>query len=177
MKYYHGSQNGNLTKLSLDKSVDGYVYLTPDYNFAVLYAGSLLRFWKYDFEQQKLIIREVVKDGLKKMYKNKPCYIYSTEELGEHEEMDVMGRKTVRMQHDVELTDKQYIPDAYEKIIELYNQGKIIIWFWEDYSEEQKIKVKQNVIDKFKPHMEEFKEKFKPNYDLVVELFPELEID
>ena len=65
MKYYHGSRNGNLTELTVEKSNDGYVYLTPDYSFAVMYGACPLRFWDFHVVKKKLIIREIAKMVLK----------------------------------------------------------------------------------------------------------------
>ncbi|MBQ8615527.1 MAG: hypothetical protein IJ415_03065, partial [Clostridia bacterium] len=115
MRYYHGSPNGNLTKLTTKKSVDGYVWLAEDYCFALMYAANHTRFWAVDKETGKLIIREVKPNSLELMYKNKPCYIYSVKNVGEFERYDHKGRKSIRLDHDVEINEKEFIPDAYEK--------------------------------------------------------------
>ncbi len=129
IKYYHGSRNADLKTLCIEKPRRNYVYLTPQYEFALMYAGNSLRFWNFNFETNKLIIREVAPNSLEKLYKGKTCYIYSATEVGEFERADCNGRKAIKMKHNVDLTFEEVVPDAYEKIMQLYNQGEIEIWF------------------------------------------------
>jgi len=176
MKFYHGSDNGNLIKLTVEKSNDGYIYLTPMYPFAVLYAGNSTRFWTFDKEKQKLVIREVCKDSLKKMYKGRKCYIYSTDEISDYEESEYLGRKTFRTKKDVVLKEKEVINDAYDKIMEMYEKGEIILQFWDKLTEEQKQKERDGVVKKFSPHMKEFYLKYRKDYDELTNLFPEMSL-
>ncbi len=92
-KYYHGSRNGGLKELSLDKSVDGYVWLAEQYEFAILYGANSTRFWCYNNETNKLVIREVCEDSLEKMYKGKECYIYSATKVGDYERLTIWDEK------------------------------------------------------------------------------------
>ena len=178
MKYYHGSQNGNLTELTVEKSNDGYVYLTPDYSAAVLYGACSLRFWDFDVKANKLIIKEIAKDSFKTMYKGVPFYIYSTDDIGEFEESDVRGRKAFRMKHDVKLKEKEFVPDAYEKIMELYNKGELILHFWDDYTEEEKQQKIESLHRVFtKEVMLDEKTRFRDEYELFIKIRPEMKID
>lgn len=177
MKYYHGSPNGEISKLTVEKSVDGYVWLAQDYCFALLYGANHTRFWAVDKNTNKLIIREVQPGSLELMYKNKSCYIYSTENVGEFEQFDFAGRKSIRLSHDVEIETKEYIPDAFEKIKELEKQGKLIIRYYNDMTTEQKQNEKEKIINTFKPVIKETYEKFHDDYLILSTLFEELKIE
>ena len=177
MKYYHGSPKSNLTKLTTEKSNDGYVWLAEQYEYAVLYAGCPVRFWRVNKTNNKLVIREVAKNCLLRMYKGKKCYICSAENVGEFEQFDYNGRKSIRLTHDVNIKLNEVIPDAYEKIMELYNTGVIEIDFWDNYTEEEKIKVQQNTIKKFAPAMKVEYNKFPEEYAIITDLLPELKLE
>lgn len=177
MKYYHGSPNGNLTKLTTAKSNDGYVWLAEQYAFAVLYGGCPVRFWRVNKTNGKLVIREIAKDGLLKMYKGKACYIYSAENVGEFEQYDHIGRKSIRLNHDVDIKLDEIIPDVYEKIIELYNNSEIEIDFWDNFTEEQKRIEQEKIIRKFAPNMKVEHEKFPEEYEIITNLIPELKLE
>lgn len=177
MKYYHGSRAKNLKKLSLDKSNDGYVWLTEQYEFALLYAGSTIRFWNYNFDTNKLIIREVGEDCFKKLYKGVTCYIYSATDVGEFENSSHLGRRSIRCKHDVDLTLYEVIPDAYDKIMELYEKGIIELHFWKDYSNEEKENIINSTIKSFAPNIEIEYEKFRDEYELLTSIRPELKLE
>ena len=174
MKYYHGSPNGSLTELTTEKSNDGYVWLAEDYCFAVMYAGNPTRFWAVDEATGKLIIREVQQGALELMYKNKPCYIYTFSNVGEFEQYNHKGRKSIRLNHNIKIEEKEVIPDAYNKIIELEKQNKLIIRRWNTLTEEQQKREKENIIKTFKPVMEDEFNRFPEEYELLTTLFKEL---
>lgn len=174
MLYYHGSSNGKLKKLSLKKSNDGYVYLTPSYEAALMYGACTLRFWDWDRDENKLIIREVSPNSLETMYKGKTTYIYSTEEIGEHEDVNSHGRPAVKMKHDVVLKDCEVVNDSYEKMIQLYQEGKLIIRFWSNYSEEQKQHVIEGVKNSLSKTLDIEREKFPEEYALLQKVCPYL---
>ena len=167
MKYYHGSPNGNLNELTTEKSNDGYIWLAEDFCFALLYAGCPIRFWAVDKETGKLIIREVKEGSLKLMYKNKPCYIYSFTNVGEFEQYNHKGRKSIRLSHNLKTENKEYIPDAYEKILELEKQNKLIIRKWNTLTKEEQIAEKQRIIETFKPVMQDEFNRFPEEYELL----------
>ncbi len=175
--YYHGSRDANLKVLVTEKSKDGYVYLTPDYNTAVMYGASSLRFWAWD-TTNRLIIREIGPNMLEKLYKGTSCYIYSTTDIGEFEDSNNNGRPGVKAKHDVKLKKSEYIADSYEKIMELYKDGKIIIWFWEKYSAEEKKEIKYIMQKKYKPSvMKHEKEFFPEEYKKLVKICPYLKLE
>lgn len=177
MKYYHGSRNGDLKKLTTEKSNDGYIWLAEDYCFAVLYAGNGVRFWAVDEKTGKLKIREVQPGSLELMYKNKPCYIYSIENVGEFEQYNHRGRKSIRLNHDVEIREKEFIPDTYEKIMQLEKEGRLLIDRYCDNTKEQQQKSRENIINTFKPHMQVEHDKFPEEYELLTTLFEELKLE
>ncbi len=176
MKYYHGSRVKDLKMLSLDKSNDGYVWLAESYEFAVLYGANAVRFWKVNENNGKLIIREVAENCLEKMYKGKECYIYSAEDVGEFEQANHLGRKSIKLKHDVNLKLEEHIVDAYDKIMRLYREGRIEIWFWKDYSEDRKRKETDSLIKTFGPVMQDEHDRFPEEYDLLTDLCPELKL-
>ena len=177
MKYYHGSRTRDLKKLSIDKSNDGYVWLTEQYEFAVLYAGNSVRFWDYNFKTNKLIIREIAENCFKKMYKGVDCYIYIGKNIGEFDRFDHRGRRSIRCGHDVDLVLFEHIPDVYDKIMELYRDGVIELQFWEDYSPKEQEEKRYSVIRQFAPVMQEEYEKLRDEYNLITELIPELKLE
>ena len=119
MKFYHGTDNPDLKILTTDFANEGYVFLTKSYPFAVLYGGSSVRFWAFNKETGKLVIREVCEDGLKKMYKGKTFYIYTTEDIEQVEEYEYCGAKNYKTKQNVKLESKETVVDAYDKIINL----------------------------------------------------------
>lgn len=177
MKYYHGSRVKDLKKLTLDKSNDGYVWLAESYEFAVMYGANSIRFWKVNPKTGKLILREVAPNCFEKMYKGKQCYIYSADKVGDFEQADYLGRKSIKLKHDVNLNLEEYVPDAYDKIMALYKNGNIELWFWKDYSEEQKQNVIASLIKRFAPVMQDEYERFPDEYALLTELRPELKLE
>ena len=177
MRYYHGSRSKDLKRLTLENSNDGYVWLAEQYEFAVLYAGNSLRFWDYNFDTDKLIIREIAENCFERLYKGVECYIYSAEDVGEYERSDRHGRRSIRCQHDVDLTLYEYIPDVYEKIMQLYREGKIELRFWHNYSPEEQEREKNSIIRKFAPTMQEEHDRFPDEYRLLTSLIPELKIE
>ena len=177
MKYYHGSRDGNIKKLTTQKSNDGYVWLAEDYCFVVLYAGNQTRFWAVDENTGKLIVREVQPGSLELMYKNKPCYIYSVENVGDFEQYDRKGRKSIRLNHDVDVAEKEFIPDAYEKITQLEKEGRLIVRRWNTLTLEQQEEEKERIIKVFAPHMQTEFDKFPEEYKLLTTLFEELKLE
>lgn len=173
MKYYHGSNNPNLAELSIHYTNHGAVFLTKRYASALLYAASTCRFWKYDKQEDKIIFREVAENGLEKMYKGKKCYIYTTEDVKNVEEYEHNGCKNYKTLNNVKLESKETIEDAYEKIMELYNKGEIKIWFWKDYSEEDKKQIKESIKSTICSDMVLNYTKFREDYDVLVKLYPE----
>lgn len=177
MKYYHGSRSNNLKVLSIEKSNDGYVWLTEQYEFALLYAANSLRFWDYDFKTNRLIIREISENSFEKMYKGVECFIYYAEDVQDSEQVNHMGRPSIRCTHDVNLSLYEHIPDAYDKIMELYKKGIIELKFWENYTLQEKEYEINKIINSFYPIMRIEKEKAPAEYNLLVELRPELKIE
>lgn len=184
MKIYHGSKNGKLKKLTTDYAKfesNGAVYLAESYEFAVFYAGCPIRYWGTD-ETGKLIIREQCEHGLEIMYKNKHCFVYAVDDgnLGEYE-FEIHNRRRARKYfHDIDLTkaEKEYIPNVLEKLLQLEKENKIIIQHWENYSEEEKQKIKQANLkllsNPYNMQIEYFD--YPEEYKILVKMFPEAKI-
>lgn len=182
MQFYHGSRNGNLTELSVDKSKDGKIWMTDDYNFAVMYGASSIRSWKWTGE--KLMIFELYKpDAFEIQFKGQPFYIYKTEDVSNFE-ISISDQKRYQKPfytttHNVKLVSKQLIPDAYEKLLELHKKGEIILYFWEDSLKENPTlaeKLKQNFKESIIKYIQEgdYEKKFPDDYKFCKKLFPEL---
>ena len=73
--------------------------------------------------------------------------------------------------------EKEVIPDAYNKIIELEKQNKLIIRRWNTLTEEQQKREKENIIKTFKPVMEDEFNRFPEEYELLTTLFKELKLE
>lgn len=184
MKVYHGSKNGKLKKLKTSHAKagsKGVVYLAEDYAFAVFYGGCPIRYWHTD-EMGKLIVREQCKNGLEIMYKNQPCYVYVVDdaELGEYE-IEIHNRRRARKYfHDVNLShaEVEYIPDVLEKLLQLEKEGKIIIWRWENYTEETKQAIKQSNLKLLNsPQLMQIEYfDYREEYEILIKMFPEAKI-
>lgn len=173
MKFYHGSDNPNLTELTTEFANHDAVFLTKRYGSAMLYAASTVRFWNYDKETDRIVFREVAENGLEKMYKGKECYIYTTEDIEDYEEYEHNGCKNYKTFRSVKLESKEIIHNAYDKIMELYKNGEIIVWFWKDYDEETKRSQKEKLKNTLCSDMVLNYTKFRKDYDILVKLYPE----
>ena len=181
MIFYHGTQDPKLRKLLVNKKStrkddQGNIFLTTDYACAFMYAAAPIRSFVY--RDGKLYLREHGKDFLKKLYEGHDCYIF-TIELEGAKQVDHSTGKVFIYDKDIELDveKREYIPDAYEKMLELEKQGILGVERWEDYSDEQKQKIRKNLIDGYTPYMEDMKNRFPDQYDFFVYFYPELKID
>lgn len=173
MKYYHGSDNPNLKILTTEFANHGAVFLTKRYSSALLYAASSVRFWNYDKESDRIIFRELSENGLEKMYKGKQCYIYTTEDVEDVEEYIHCGCENYKTNNNVKLESKEVVDDAYDKIMELYNKGELMISFWKDLTAEQKEYEYNKVKNTIAADMVLNYTKYRKDYDVLVKLFPE----
>lgn len=178
MIFYHGSNK--LIKNSILLSnyrEDNLIYLTDSYCMAVFYSGCGFRSWYWNDKTNKLIIIERCKDMLKKLYWNKKSYIYETENIDDYEELLTKNGKKcfVIKNRNVKIKRIETIKNVYEKIMELYNQGKLEIWFWKDMSKSQKIKYKKQMKIIFNPDvLKKEKEMSIQTYNDMVNCFPYL---
>ena len=171
MKYYHGSKNGELKQLTLEKSNDGYIYLTSNYAAAVFYGGAPIRFWSWNKQKQIFIVREMCRGGLKKLYKGVSCWLYLTENVGEFENDYYMGCPSIKMKHSVDLPEKEFVPDVYKKFLELEKQGQLEIFWWKQHTKQQKEKAVENVkflISKTDP------QKYPDDWKALQSIYPKL---
>lgn len=178
MNYYHGSREKGLKRLEVKRSKDGYyVWLTDQYEYAVFYAGNNLRFRDYNSKTNKLVIKEVAENCFEKLYKGVDCYIYVAKDIGEFEVEEHFGRRAIRCHHDVDLEFYEYVPDVYDKIMQLYHKGVIELKFWNDYTKEEKKQEINSLKQKFnKKLMLKIYKNQREDYNKLIELIPELKL-
>lgn len=181
MRFYHGSRVNGLTMLSLEKSKDGNIYMTNDYATALMYsAGAFFTSFSYNEDENKLYLVERCEDMVKKLYSGRKGYIYTTEDV---EDCQIITQKPTNkkayiVQHDVKLVEKETIGDVYQKIMELYSQGKIGISFWKDMPKERQDRLTESMKECFNSEvMKKQREKNETNYNNIVKLFPYLALD
>ena len=181
MRLYHGTQNGNLTELRADfksgrKDDPGVIFLTDSYACAFLYASSVLRCFAVK-KDGTLCFVEKAPNAFEKMYKGHGCFIFSVEVENPKKIEHITGHVYV-CDHNIKLDKKkcEHIPDCYEKLLELERSGAICLQRWENYTDEQKERVKENFIKTIAPTMKENKLNFPETYKILVELYPELEV-
>lgn len=177
MRYYHGSRNGNLKELTTSH-YGGKLYVTDSYPMAIMYAGCSLRNWNYDKENDVLILYEVTDNAFKKMYKGKKCYIYTCDIEDAVKDERNISNHTFTVSHNVELNEeKEVIEDVFEKILSLEKDGKIKLFYFNDFSKEDQEKRKQRTISIWEPHMQNEYDNYREEYNLLVDLFPELDLN
>ena len=183
MKLYHGSQNGNLKELKTNfktarENEEGKVFLTDSYACAFMYGACSSRFYSYDKENDVLVIQEKAPNGLKKMYSGHGCFIYSVDvKNAEKYENHPIKNHVYIVKENVKLDNKERIEDCYQKLLELEKEKALKIVRWEDLSEEEQKRCKNNFINNFKPYMKIEKQKFPEEYKLLVSLYKELEVE
>lgn len=176
MKFYHGTNNPNLKELTIDHYM-GKLYVTDSYKMALMYAACPLRNWNYNKEKDLLILNEVNENAFNIMYKGKVCYIYTCEVEDAIKDETNISNHTYIVKHNVTLNkEKEVILDAYERILELEKTGQIKLNRWENYSDEAKKINKERTINHWKPYMQNELENFPYEYELLIKIFPELEI-
>ena len=185
MILYHGTQNGELKELRTDfksgrVNDTAKIYLTDSYEAAFLYAACTIRAYSFDKNNDVLCFYENAPDGFKKMYKGHGCYIFKIE-IDNPEPVDnhPLGNHVFSCDKNIKLEKNncEYIPDCYEKLLQLEKDGKIKLYRWEDKSEDEKRKVKENFIKRFLPGMKESKEKYSEDYKVLTSFYPELAVD
>ena len=181
MIFYHGTKDPKLRKLLVGKKStregdQGNIFLTTDYACAFMYAAAPIRSFAY--RNGKLYLFERGEGYLKKLYEGHDCYIFTIEVEGA-KQVDHPTGKVYVYDKDIELDvgKREYVPDAYEKMLELEAQGKLGVERWEDYTDEQKQNIRKKFIDDYTPYMEDFKNRFPDQYDFFIYFYPELKID
>lgn len=181
MKFYHGTQNGELKKLlasrkSTREKDEGNVYLTDDYGCAFMYAACSIR--SFFVSNGKLCLREVAPDAFKKMYSGHGCYIFTIEVDGARKVKHITDHVYV-YDKDIELdpNKREWVEDCYQKMLELEKQGVIGVLRWDDMTKEEQDRRKEHNIQGYKPYMKIEKEKFPEEYKLLVSFYPELAVE
>lgn len=145
--FYHGTDNGNLSKLSTEKSkYDGKIFVTNREEVAIWY--TVKTFW-YMYGKDaggNITFDELIPNQLEKMYKGKTGYIYTCENQDFEEFQSPVPNAWVSSK-DVRLTNKKTIPDVYQHILALAENRKIKISFYNDLSAEDKEKRHNRIIN------------------------------
>lgn len=97
--------------------------------------GPFHKWASYGFDCAGLLVLDEYYPGAtRETYQGVPGYIYSVEQLPDYEwQRDVPN--AVVTEKDVPVLACEYIPDAYEALLEAAGQGKIILRSYEDNSE------------------------------------------
>lgn len=176
MKYYHGSDNPCLEGLTTDH-YENKLYVTDSYEMALMYAGCSLRSWGFDKENDLLIIIEMGEKAFEKMYKGKKCYIYNCDIDDAIKDEGNPSNHTYTVKHNVKLNnDVEVIEDVYVKFLELERQGKIKLIRWDTLSKEEQEVRKKRTIERWLPYMENERNNFSKEYELLIDIIPELKI-
>ena len=136
MTYYHASPAGGLQVLELRKSPyfdkPTQVCLTSLRAMALFY---LIRNYEYAYgytRQGKLYFDEPFPDALKKLYAGKSGWLYTCEE-GNYEKTEIPNEFV--SSQPVRVLDAEYIPDAYEAILQAEQEGLLSIVRYEEMSD------------------------------------------
>lgn len=147
MKLYHGTTEPDLTVLaanSKDREGNPALYLTNNYAYSLFY----IRDRKIDFvtcgihSDGKVYYDEKLPNQLKLLYQGKQGYVYETDTAAQSTKVKgifVAGSNT-------EVTDKQFIPDAYQAIQEEIKQGNVIFIPYESLTPEQKATNQEGIL-------------------------------
>ncbi len=182
MILYHGTQDSNLKELRTDfhsgrKNDSENIYLTDSFACAFMYAGCVLRCFEYDKKNDVLWLLEKAPNAFEKMYKGHSCYIYSIN-VEDAVKVNHITNHVYVCKHNIFLDKNncEYIPDCYEKLLQLEKDGILKLQRWNNWSKEQQHNIKEKFIKQFTPYMEENKKSFPESYKILVNLYPELAV-
>ena len=145
MKLYHVSKIPNLTVLQPHVSTHGkaYVYATPNVECSLFFGGNM-SFGDFDgiygVDNNIAYFYEAYKGALKRRFDNAVCYIYEVDPSTFIEGKTTFNGELVS-EKPVKILNCKKIESIYNILLELNNQSKIILHFYQD-SEEYK-----NIID------------------------------
>lgn len=152
MKFYHGSKDANITKLTTHHSKDGYVYATSSRLVALTYAAR--RYPNLFFSQNgRECFLEIKPNLFEIMTKGKSAYIYTLEQKNFS---PVLQNNACGHQHcfkvneDVCVIGKKYIHDVYNELMKYKARGQFKIIHYNEIDEETKNNVIQLIKERVK---------------------------
>ena len=121
------------------------------------YGGTWKKWGSYGFTKDGILqIQEYYPDAIEKTYRGVSGYIYSAEALTDSGfELQIPDAATSSL--PVEVTDAEFIPDAYDAIISAQKEGLISILRYEEASDNMRewiAKTMQEEYDNSKDHPE-----------------------
>lgn len=126
MKYYHGSQNPNIEKLTTDHSRDGFVYATTNRLVALTYAVKCFPNL-FSTQNGKECFYELKPNLFEKMIKGKKAYIYTLEDKNFEpvEQSKMCGHQgCFKINQDVNVVEKEEVADAYAALLKYQKSGE-----------------------------------------------------
>lgn len=145
MKFYHGSNTGNI-KVLLPKQADHaepYVYLTPVESVAAIYLCNPLEkpyYWfPYGFEKDNPIpiYHEVYPNALKEVSEGVSGYIYEAE-VDEGRLSPLFGNPYAFFStKSIAISGVKHVTNVYDLFMEYIEQGKLKVSFYNEKSEQQ----------------------------------------
>lgn len=177
MIYYHGTRQNNLKFLDPEKSVDGYAYLTSNLIYAIYFGGAPLTNWDLNKETKKLYIREICKDYLKILYYGVKEFIYVNDgEITNFEKWDFRGRNSIRTRDNVKVKKFLTTNNVYKKLIDLRDEGKIEIEFWQDMDKDTQNSIYEQNKEALCADIQKTKNEYPELYEVLVKIFPDRKV-
>lgn len=167
MKFYHGSPIAGIKTLQPHVSNHGeaWVYLSskPENTLVYLsnaiekyhkdnglhYEGHFYKWASYGFNKEGiLVVEEYYPHATEETYKGISGYIYCA-----HNVEDYITQKDIPYaavsSKPIQVTSVEYIPDAYEELLKLEQQGRIIIRRYEEHSSAKKAWIEKVIGEEF----------------------------
>lgn len=148
MTFYHGSKDPNLKILEGNHSRDGYVYATTDRLAALTYAARCFPNL-FSTGNGKICFVELKPHLFEDMTKGKKGYIYTLQDNG-FAPVSLPKQKCVqdncyRTNNDVHILDREEIEDMYTEFLKYKEQGRFVVYRYEDIPAETKDKMTKDI--------------------------------
>lgn len=193
MKFFHGSPVANIKIITPHISNHGLplVYLTTKRENTIVYlsnavekyhkenhiphSGKFYTWASYGFNKDGiLVLEEYYPNATEETYKGVSGYIYLAEDV-----KDVTMQKDIPFaattKNSVEVTNVEYIPDAYEELLKLNESGKIILKRYNENSEKKLQWIKNTIINEYKENTDkiDYITFLKAKFDFINEIVDE----
>jgi hypothetical protein len=97
--------------------------------------GMYRKWGSYGFTQEGVLcLQEYYPNATVDTYQNEPGYIYRVEHLEQYENLPDIPQ-AVMTEYNAEITDCEYVPDAYEEIMKAVETGQIVLQRFKDNSQ------------------------------------------
>ena len=161
--FYHASDTKGIDTLK-PMGEDGLVYFsTKRENTLVYLVNAVKKFCRdsgikfegahwgpYGFSKDgKIRISEYYKDALEKTYKGESAYIYMAEDISDSGDCKYI-RDVATSKEPVKVTGVEFVPDAYEAILEAEKSGLIEIVRYENMSKKSRDWQERTIREEFK---------------------------